>query len=280
MRLITFSGILHETGELMLEPGFIIEGELSSNEGELTVEIFTRGNKVIATTQVPLSAPCAYPTAVRGNEPLVRLAIGLVKFPQKAEGIRVIFKGRTLLERTSPRLSGQPKVEWPNNLNTDSVSVFWRSPQKGAMASLGYSNDNGITWSPLSLPTMSETITFNAIELPGGTECLLELTVTDGFETTRLQSQKYFVKPKGWVLWILSPDMGIVLLPGESVLLAAQGYHLEERRPSFNEIIWTSSIDGGLGRGAQVMATLSTGEHTITATMLEVSSKVRISIVK
>ena len=74
------------------------------------------------------------------------------------------------------------------------------------------------------------------------------------------------------------PAPDATLSSDEPVLLAAQGYHLEERRPNFDGIAWTSSLDGGLGEGAQVMAALSAGDHTITATMLDVAAEVRVSV--
>jgi hypothetical protein len=133
----------------------------------------------------------------------------------------------------------------PEALEGDAVSLTWRSPADDALASLGYSNDGGATWQPLSLPTREETLVFDARALPGGDRCLLELAVTDGFQTTRVQSKEYEVRPKGWLLWILSPAEGASLRSGVPVLLAAQGYHLEERRPSFNGIAWTSSLTAG-----------------------------------
>lgn len=182
------------------------------------------------------------------------------------------------MERSAPRVTGDPEVNWPEALEGDAVSLTWRSPADDALASLGYSNDGGATWQPLSLPTREETLVFDARALPGGDRCLLELAVTDGFKTTRVQSKEYEVRPKGCLLWILSPAEGASLRSGVPVLVAAQGYHLEERRPSFNGIAWTSSLDGGLGEGAQVMAALSAGDHTIMATMLDVAAEVQVSV--
>jgi hypothetical protein len=275
MRVLTFSAVLLETGELQLEPGFVIDGEPSS-EGELTVEAVARG-RALASTNVPLETPCGYPPARQAEQP-PRAAVGLVEFPERADTLRVIHDGKTLLERSAPGATGDPEVRWPDALEGDAVSVTWQSPAEDARASLGYSNDGGATWQPLSLPTGEETLVFDARALPGGDRGLLELAVTDGFRTTRVQSKEYEVKPKGWVLWILAPAEGASLPSGEPVLLAAQGYHLEERRPSFDEIVWTSSLDGGLGEGAQVIAALSPGAHTITATMLDVAAEVQVSV--
>jgi hypothetical protein len=278
MRTLTFSAILLDTGELTLEPGFVVEGEPLHKEGELTVEVLSRADDVIATTQVQLDAPCGYPSAADNDERPARLAVGLVEFPEDATGLRVIFEGRTLLERSAPRTKGEAKVDWPKALPADMVSVQWQHPYDDAIASLGYSNDGGKTWSPLMLPSSEETIVFDATMLPGGRECLMELTVTDGFRTTSIRSPQYAVEPKGWVLWILSPAAGSALPSGESVLLAAQGYHLEERRASFDDITWISSLDGGLGDGSQVLADLSAGEHSITASMLGVSAEAIVTV--
>ncbi len=146
------------------------------------------------------------------------------------------------------------------------------------MASLGYSSDGGSSWSPLSLPTSRGTIEFDTGTLAGGAQCLLELAVTDGFRTTRVRSQEYSVAPKGWLLWILSPVSGTILDPDSTVVLAAQGYHVEERRPNFDEITWSSSLDGHVGQGAQLIAILNPGDHTITATMQGASTDISLSV--
>jgi hypothetical protein len=270
MRVLTFAAVLLESGDLQLEPGFVMDGE-PSREGELTVEALSRG-RTLASTQVPFETPCGYAPDRPAERP-PRTAVGLVEFPERADGLRVIHEGKALLERTAPRVAGEPEVTWPDALEGDSVSLTWRSPAEDARASLGYSNDGGATWQPLALPTREETVVFDASTLPGGDRCLLELAVTDGFETTRVQSGEYEVKPKGWVLWILAPAAGASLRPDAPVLLAAQGYQVEERRASFDGIAWTSSLDGGLGEGAQVMAALSAGDHTIAATMLDAAAK-------
>lgn len=57
-----------------------------------------------------------------------------------------------------------------------------------------------------------------------------------------------------------------------------RGITLEERRPGFEDIHWTSSVDGALGTGARVLATLTPGRHRITATMYDMTSAVTVTI--
>jgi hypothetical protein len=277
MRVLTFSGVLLDSGEMQLEPGFVIEAEKPSGDGEVTVEALDRGGQALATTQVPLLVPCGYAGA-NGAEHPPAVAVGLVDFPEKASGLRVTYDGRTVLEREAPRPAGEPKVEWPAAIEGPEVTVRWSARADGATASLAYSDDGGETWSPLSLPGTDEAITFDARGLPGGKRCLLELVVSDGFNTTRSRSPDYQVEPKGWRLWILSPAPGATFRTGSPVLLAAQAFHLEERQPASDPIVWTSSRDGGLGQGAQVPATLSPGEHTITAAVAGASAEVSVTV--
>jgi hypothetical protein len=277
MRLLTFSGVLLDSGEMQLEPGFVIDADKPSGDGEVTVEALDRGGRALASTQVPLIVPCGYAASNgSGNPPAV--AAGLVDFPEKASGLRVTYDGRTVLEREAPRPGGEPKVEWPTAIAGPEVTVRWAARADGATAALAYSDDGGETWSPLSLPGADRTITFDARGLPGGPRCLLELVVSDGFHTTHTRSPEYKVEPKGWRLWVLSPATGATFRAGTPALLAAQAFHLEERRPATDPIVWTSSRDGGLGEGAQVPVTLSPGEHTITATVAGASAEVSVTV--
>ena len=102
--------------------------------------------------------------------------------------------------------------------------------------------------------------------------------MTDGLRTQRIRSQTYQVVPKGWVLLLLSPSADAELPSGEAVVLAAQGYHLEERRAELDDIEWESSLDGGLGTGARVLAALQPGQHTITVRMYGVTTQVTVTV--
>jgi hypothetical protein len=273
MRVITFSAILqNETIEL--QPGFVMEGEPSRERGELRVEAVGLRREPLATTMLPLQRPCGYP----GGETAL-VAAGTVAFPERATGLRVSLDGRVLLEQTAARGNLEVKIEWPPSLS-GVESVRWRASVDGCVAVLGYSNDGGETWTPLSLPGPSDVITVDGGALPGGGSCFLELIVTDGLRTQRIRSDAYEVEPKGWVLWILSPAAGARLPESQPVLLAAQGYHLEERRASFDDITWTSSAGAGLGTGARVLAALDPGEQTITASMYGVTAHVAVSVVR
>jgi hypothetical protein len=273
MRVLTFAAVLQD-GKLELQPGFVAEGEPSQERGDLRVDALGRGRHPLATTMLPLRAPCG----PSGGE-ICLAAFGLVAFPENATGLRVSHHSKVLLEQSASRDDLEVKVEWPGSL-AGAETVRWGASASASacVASLGYSNDSGKTWTPLALPGPSNTIQIDSAALAGGRECLLELIVTDGFHTRRIRSSAYDVEPKGWVLWILSPAVGAKLPSGRPVQLAAQGYHLEERRASFDDIVWTSSAGGRLGAGAQLLATLEPGEHSIIASMYGVVAAVVVSV--
>ena len=270
MRVLTFAAVLQD-GKLELQPGFVTDGEPSREEGELKVEALGQGSRPLATTMLPLRSPCGD----AGGE-MHHAAFGLVPFPEKATGLRVSLDDKVLLEQSGPADELEVDVEWPRSLS-DAGRVRWRASADECIASLGYSNDSGETWTPIALPGPSDTIEFDLTLLPGGPDCLLELIVTDGFHTRRTRSDTYKVEPKGWVLWILSPPPGAKLMAGQPVQLAAQGYHFEEHRARFDDIEWFSSA-GGLGTGGRVLATFEPGEQTITAQMDELTADVRVSV--
>jgi hypothetical protein len=271
MRALTFSAVLRD-GQLELQPGFVVDGEPSQEKGELSVEALGPGGRSLARTELVIDTPC-------GDQEgeIVGAACGLVAFPEKAVGLRVSLEDAVLFERSAPAADLEVEVEWPGSLSPiDSVS--WRASADGCIASLGYSNDGGETWTPVALPGPNDTIAIDTEMLPGGRDCLLELIATDGFHTRRIRSDAYQVEPKGWVLWVLSPATGARLSSEEPVLLAAQGYHFEKRRASFTDIEWESSVTGDLGAGARLLAVLEPGEHTLIARMHATAAEVSVSV--
>jgi hypothetical protein len=272
-RALTFGGIL-TGGGLELQPGFVVDGEPAEAEGDIVVQTIGRADRILATTRLVVEDPC---TPGRGNDAEVgQVVVGLVPFPRGATGLRVMLEGKLLLERTVPRGKLEAEVTWPTSLS-GTPKLGWRASEEGCMAVLGYSNDGGRQWLPLCLPTVSDTVTFDATVLPGG-PAVLELRVTDGLRTIAVRSEPYDVEPKGWRLWILAPPDRARVPSGQPVRLVAQACHLEERRASLEGIRWSSSIDGDLGGGASLETVLSDGEHRITAAANDQSEIVTVTI--
>jgi hypothetical protein len=103
------------------------------------------------------------------------------------------------------------------------------------------------------------------------------LQVTDGWSTLHFKSDTFPLQPGGWQVWIFAPAEGSVIASGDELLLAGQGFHYEEHRHG-EDLEWSSSLTGGLGRGPRVVTSLTPGEHTITASFQGVSAMVQVSV--
>ncbi len=280
MRALTFAGLLHDDGRFELEPGFVVDGEPIRGEGELEVVVLRRGKKPVTVTRLVLEAPCAIPGDTPGERTIARSAVGLVAFPEDASGLRVIHEGTVLTERRVAAVATEFDVDWPvgETIGPGRQTVRWNASTEGCHAALGYSNDGGVTWTPLSLPGPEREITIDADLLPGGHDCYFQLLATDGFTTDTLRSKAFAVARKGWMLWILAPASDTLIETGEPLILVAQSYQLEERTSGGEEIRWTSSVDGDLGSGTRVVARLSPGKHRIMARANDVSSEIVVSV--
>jgi hypothetical protein len=57
------------TGEMQARAEFVTEAEKPSSDGEMTVEALDRGERALATTQVPLVVQCGYAAPNGANHP-------------------------------------------------------------------------------------------------------------------------------------------------------------------------------------------------------------------
>jgi len=64
--------------------------------------------------------------------------------------------------------------------------------------------------------------------------------------------------------FILSPETGVTVTAGAPLWLHGYAYDLEDGTLGGSALRWTSSLDGDLGTGSQVLVALSIGHHTIT----------------
>jgi hypothetical protein len=118
------------------------------------------------------------------------------------------------------------------------------------------------TWEPLSLGVSEPRLTVDFAKLAGGDACRLAVTASNGLRATRVESAPFRVREKPCAVVILRPLDGETLPP--NVVLVGNGWWREERRPEVEALIWTSDVQGELGRGQNVTARLEPGTHRIT----------------
>jgi hypothetical protein len=119
-------------------------------------------------------------------------------------------------------------------------------------------------WRPVSLVTEELSYEVDLRQLPGGPHCRLGVVCSDGFNTVQVASPPFPLPLRPCQAFIVAPLDQERFAVGERVVLRGQGYWLEEDQPEEADLRWWSSLDGPLGRGGTLSATLSPGLHALT----------------
>jgi len=189
----------------------------------------------------------------------------------EAAAIVLLATGEELDRVESSLNAPTVQVLFPNggeNLSGTFTISWTGSDQDGDRLSylVDWSWDAGSTWEPLSCRIGSTTMEADANLLPGGTECLVRVRVTDGFLTAHDTSDLPFTVPDSPpVVGIIDPRDGQVFYPGDTIFFLGDGSDPETGSLTGESLTWLSDLDGLLGHGAAIAsATLYSGTHTIT----------------
>jgi hypothetical protein len=263
------NGRLYPDNRLALKPSFLtdrpnkrsedkkspLRAELYNSQGELLLIYHLRLLRYVADE----AAGEIFELAVRGEIP----------FHPQTHIIR-FFKDNVQVHEIAVS-KGKPKVKlaWkPGKIVKGKKTITWNAkhPEKLPLQYfLRYTHNGGKTWQRVGWRTekMQETINFD--ELPGGTNCHIQLVCTDGVNTSLANSNRFQVDVKPCKAMILSPQDFLVTASGEMVELRGQGYYLEENEAETVKLKWISSRDGELGTGCSIETKgLSVGTHRIT----------------
>jgi hypothetical protein len=169
--------------------------------------------------------------------------------------------------------SPQVTVISPNGGETWSADGTYTISWAGSDAdgdSLTYSvlySPDGTNWVPLGTGITETQLFVNATELAGGSGAKVRVLASDGINTSTDESDGSFtVGHKGPQAFILSPEGDVTIMLGTPLLLQGYAYDLEDGALGQSALRWTSSLDGDLGTGSQVLVILSQGQHVITLT--------------
>jgi hypothetical protein len=120
-------------------------------------------------------------------------------------------------------------------------------------------------WERLSLATTADHTTVNLDEILGSGAMLFSLLASDGLNNTRITVAEFELPKRPCAAYIAEPVDGQKVTAGKWVLLSGQGFWPDEVRPEYDDLEWTSSVDGTLGKGNLVeVPKLTAGEHEIT----------------
>jgi hypothetical protein len=272
------SGFISEEGIELDPPGFYRvplpdDEEPSPDKGRYTVQLRdAQGNVLYTQAFDPL------PTG-EDPEPEEGSFFLIVPWVKGTAEIALLFQDRLL--GTVPVSAHAPMVTLlePNGGETwpaeGPVTIRWEATDADGdslLAVVQYSADGGDTWKAVATDVEETSIELDAANLPGTSQAVVRVCVSDGVNTTCDQSDGPFSVPaKDPEVFIISPTDGMVFPTGEQVIMGSVATDLEDG-PIKNEsaYVWTSDRDGQLGTGRSLWGLpLSAGRHTLTLTVTD-----------
>ena len=148
------------------------------------------------------------------------------------------------------------------------VKVRWRSRDRDGgrrTHSVLYSPD-GKDYLPLAAGLRGRAYTADLGELPGGKKARIRVVANDGVLAGAATSKPFKVRVKAPEVSILAPEPGGAFDSEDQVRLVAQVEDLQDSAFPAKRIVWRSSVQGELGAGPSLVATLEPGSHELTAT--------------
>lgn len=131
-----------------------------------------------------------------------------------------------------------------------------------------YSTDGGVTWMNVATGITAEEFEVDPDTLPGSTQALFRVIVSDGVLTGEDDSDASFTVPfKAPEVGIVSPETGTTYGTSQTIELVGTVSDVEQGTLDDAALQWTSDRQGDLGTGTWISVSgLSLGRHTITLT--------------
>jgi len=260
-------GRLYPDNRLALRPSYLTDNSQNAEEdldSSLVAELLDKEGRVLLRYHVPVRPYCA------DGQTFPELAVrGKIPFPSTTQVVR-FYRDNVMLHEINVS-EGKPKVRltWdPPETVTGKQDITWvgeHPEQQSLQYFLRYSHTDGNTWQRVGLRTEKTTLTIDFDQLPGSSRCRIAVVATDGVNTVMESSQAFVVPIKPCKAMILAPEDGTTFALGEPITLQGQGFYLEENQAEIEALIWSSSVDGELGRGSILeVSTRSLGHHEIT----------------
>ena len=265
-RYLTVLGLVSEGGQVELFPGFTTESDhrvADERGGPYRVELVGARGTVLSARRVSAQELCA------GGVPTGQVALlGKVPVPNGTRTLRIVRGDVVLLERDVPEHPPDVRLTWePPDAPGDRTTVTWGAehPDDVPLHFLVVYDPTGDgAWRPVSFVTPERSVDVDLAHLPGGSTCRVAVLASDGFHTVRDTSAPFALPPRPCQAFVLAPLDGDLLPADPPVRFVGQGHWLEEDRIESEALVWTSSRDGELGRGAVVSRSLRPGRHEIT----------------
>lgn len=198
-----------------------------------------------------------------------------VLWPEGLRRIEIVKEGVVLDARNvSPNAPAVSITAPAGNLTVGAagLTVTWTATDADGdalIATVLYSRDNGLTWTPLRLHLTESSVVIPANELAGTTQGKVRVIVSDGANTAQDDSEGTLtVANLPPVVQIVTPATDTTMTLGPLLELTGAADDAETPELAETAFVWSSSIDGVLGAGRDLDVMIAEpGIHTIALTV-------------
>ena len=251
--IIYFSGLIYENHTVAADPWFTSYGEPEILEvGDYTVKCLDAVGTVLYQGYF-------------GVDGYFNGFGFTIPYPNGTETIQITLGDQVLYSKTTSQ--NPPSLTGINIQDTGerTYRITWQTSDidgDQVTSMVQYSYDGGETWITLCSETDEKTCDVDLGGLPGGS-CVVKVYSTDGINTVTGLSNQFNVEKNQPIASIFSPLSNITYPIGANTL---EGLVYDIEDGVILNPTWVSSIDGNLGTGSTLEASLSAGTHTLTLT--------------
>ncbi len=187
---------------------------------------------------------------------------------------RIVYHENVLMTTSVSGFSPSVEVVYPNGneqLQGDQAIIIWSGSDgdEGDVLkySVQYSSDGGANWNTLAVDLETTEYQADLRYLAGGSDSIVRVIVTDGFQSASDCSDAHFTVRKNAPEVMISSPVEAIYAFDQVIVLDATGYDVEDRDLSAESFNWSSDVDGDLISGpfGQIKASdLSEGYHVLT----------------
>jgi len=282
---IHFLAELRDDGAAELGPILPAEGDDAWREGledvdgpEAVVELLDAKGTVLMRDVLVVQQPCLLPSPDGDRAPGPVLVAGRLPVLNDAVVVRLALHGETLVEHPVPADPPEVTVEWSGieKAPDGPAEIWWESFHPTGAAVVHQlvaaiqrkhtpvdesADPEALDRVALTLPTSTTKFEIATGQLPAGTE-FLELSSTDGFNTTTTRSGPLSIGPRSCVAVIVQPGDGSVH-PAGAVRLVGSGYYPGVPDPEDMWLRWFGGNGEELALGATAEIEMTPGTHEI-----------------
>ena len=275
LRLSIAGTIARTTGRLTLAPMWLRRGiGLSRRPARSDYAIVLRDRRGRTRARYPFTPKAEeFGPPLPGSPAQPRTTSSLVVdevVALRAGSARIIITkgGRVLGSRRVSAHAPKVRIRPLTRPTASFVTVRWRASDADGgrrTYSVLYAHD-GKRFSTVASGLRRSSLRVDLRRLPGGSRARFRVLANDGVRSGSGTSRTLSVAVKAPRVLIASPARGAEVGDGEPISLRATASDPQDARLPASALRWTSSLQGELGRGEAITATLAPGTHTITLT--------------